>query len=82
MLKWLFRILAVFLGIGAVTAAVVITVDYVKTEMRKRGVQKAVVESINRSKNKIKFKDLDTGMSYELNGKVSSELRKGQIIRA
>ena len=82
MLKLLFRILAVLFGVGAIAAATVITLDYLKKEMRKKGIQSAVVESINHSKNKVKFRDLVSGKRYELKGKVSDELHKGQIIHA
>lgn len=82
MLKLLFKILAVLFGVGVIATATIITLDYLKKEMRKKGIQRAVVLSINRSKNKIKYRDLVSGKQYELKGKVSDELRKGQIINA
>ena len=76
MLGWI--LLGAFIG-GVVIA---ITVDAVQDKMREEGVRKSIVTAVNKSKNRIKFRDLENWEEYEMEGEVSDEIYEGQIIYA
>lgn len=76
MLGWI--LLGAFIG-GVVIA---ITVDVVQDKMREEGVRKSIVTAVNKSKNRIKFCDLENWEEYEMEGEVSDEIYEGQIIYA
>lgn len=76
MLGWI--LLGAFIG-GVIIA---ITVETVQDKMREEGVRKGIVTAVNKSRNRIKFRDLENYAEYEMEGEVSDEIYEGQIIYA
>ena len=68
---------------AAIGLAIAVTVEVVRDEMKERHVKAAVVETIDRCNNRVKFRDLvDSWYTFTIEGEASDELYEGKVIYA